>query len=302
VASPQLEDGYTMIANELLEAITRTPLGQHESRVFFAVIRLTYGYRKKEADIPLSLICKTTSLTKQDAYRALNRLTKRNMLTKTNSRHYAVQKDYTIWLQQSPPKRLGVVSRDYAPSTDEKSSLETTPVVSGDYQKSSPETTFRHDINKERKLKENTLRSPADRESYKGFVADLRAHTGRKCALDALRRSRPFKDWLAYLNDSNNKVGVLIEAFKVFHIHAPDQDWENIGGRMGQLFTLANKDAGYLLRIMWETAAADIAGSHLNFIQGRLRKESHGATKGISRQLPSHYETPEEFRARTTGT
>ncbi|HGU6418316.1 TPA: replication protein, partial [Escherichia coli] len=38
-----LDDGYTRIANELLEAVMLTGLTQHQLLVFLAVMRKTYG-------------------------------------------------------------------------------------------------------------------------------------------------------------------------------------------------------------------------------------------------------------------
>jgi len=287
MGKPQLEDGYTMVANQLLEAITRTPLGQHEYRVFFCVLRLTYGYQKKEADIPISLITRITLLPKQLVWRALHHLTQRNMLTKIGTRHYAVQKDYSTWVEKSSPE-----------ITFEKSSLEITKVIPTDDEKSSLEPTFRHGIKKKENYKENTLRSSPDREEFLQTQEFLRHKTGRKSEIDYLRRSRSFKEWLAYLNKATNKVGVLIEAFKTFHKHAPDQDWQNLGGRMANLFKVANKDAGYLLRVLWETSAADIAGSHLNFIQGRLRAPRR--SDALLSRLPSAEELESSWKGDQT--
>ena len=47
MASPQIEDGYTKIANELLEAISKVNLSSYEFRVIMAIIRKTYGFNKK---------------------------------------------------------------------------------------------------------------------------------------------------------------------------------------------------------------------------------------------------------------
>jgi phage replication O-like protein O len=302
VASPQLEDGYTMIANDLMDAISRTSFSSYEFRVLLSVLRYTYGYHQKQNLISLPFIVKQTTILKPNASRALRQLAARNIIIRTG-KLVSLQKDYDQWRPPDIARDIHGRHKKLSPLiTDGRLSPLITDVIPPDNESLSPSASAPDMPNKtiKKTIKENIPLS--ERQKHLSFVTELRRKTGRHCALDALRRSRTFKDWLAYLNESANKVGVLIEAFKVFHIHAPDQDWENIGGRMGQLFTLANKDAGYLLRIMWETAAADIAGSHLNFIQGRLRKESHGATKGIGRQLPSHYETPEEFRARTTGT
>lgn len=42
-----LDDGYTRIANELLEAVMLAGLSQHQLLVFMAVMRKTYGFNKK---------------------------------------------------------------------------------------------------------------------------------------------------------------------------------------------------------------------------------------------------------------
>lgn len=42
-----LDDGFTRIANELLEAVMRAGLSQHQLLVFMAVMRKTYGFNKK---------------------------------------------------------------------------------------------------------------------------------------------------------------------------------------------------------------------------------------------------------------
>ncbi len=41
------DDGYTRIANELLEAVMLAGLTQHQLLVFLAVMRKTYGFNKK---------------------------------------------------------------------------------------------------------------------------------------------------------------------------------------------------------------------------------------------------------------
>jgi len=62
MASPELEDGFTRIANELLEAILEFDFSKRELNIVFAIIRKTYGYNKKSDDISLSQIAKLTGL------------------------------------------------------------------------------------------------------------------------------------------------------------------------------------------------------------------------------------------------
>ncbi|TFH85239.1 hypothetical protein EQG41_18165 [Billgrantia azerbaijanica] len=59
---PQLEDGYTQVANELLEEVMSAPLTQREMRVVLAVIRLTYGWNRKQARVTGGLLAKLTGL------------------------------------------------------------------------------------------------------------------------------------------------------------------------------------------------------------------------------------------------
>ena len=54
MADVQIDDGYTKVANELLEAIMRINLSSYEFRVIMAIMRKTYGYSKKHDYISLS--------------------------------------------------------------------------------------------------------------------------------------------------------------------------------------------------------------------------------------------------------
>ena len=47
IASPQVEDGHTRIANELLEAMCRAGFSARQWAVVMAVVRKTYGYGKR---------------------------------------------------------------------------------------------------------------------------------------------------------------------------------------------------------------------------------------------------------------
>ncbi len=46
--SPQLEDGYTRIANELLEAIASAPMTLGQIRICLFLVRNTYGFGGKK--------------------------------------------------------------------------------------------------------------------------------------------------------------------------------------------------------------------------------------------------------------
>ena len=84
-----------------------------------------------------------------------------------------------------------------------------------------------------------------------------------------------FPDYLKASAEVPNKIGFLMGAFQRLHPHAPVEDLTGLSGRIAQLWTLAHKDTGYLLKIIWVSAAEGIAGSHLNYIQGILTKKSY---------------------------
>ncbi|MBM4137819.1 MAG: replication protein, partial [Nitrospira sp.] len=99
-ASPQLEDGYTRLANELLEAMARHRLPGEVRQIIDVILRLTYGYQKKTASITLSQFSLATGLKKPNIVRALNRAINSKIVIKTDngkSVSYCFQKDYTIW-------------------------------------------------------------------------------------------------------------------------------------------------------------------------------------------------------------
>lgn len=96
MASPQCEDGYTRIANELLEALCRLHLTGNEAQVAFAVIRKTYGWNKKQDWISASQLAEMTGLSRVSVIEALRGLKAKGLIL----RDYgvtAIQKDYTAW-------------------------------------------------------------------------------------------------------------------------------------------------------------------------------------------------------------
>jgi phage replication O-like protein O len=107
VASPQLENGHTRIANELLEALVRTRLSPREWRVLLALARETYGWSRKAAAVSTYRIAALTGLQHTQAGRALRALKARNIVT-NGSGGLGIQKDYAAWRRVTPSKLDGV--------------------------------------------------------------------------------------------------------------------------------------------------------------------------------------------------
>ncbi|UQI42724.1 replication protein [Vreelandella venusta] len=74
---PQVEDGYTRIANELFEAVTNAhtcPVTLRQMRVVLAVIRKTYGFNKKVDRISDGQLAAETGLSRQNVNKAKREL------------------------------------------------------------------------------------------------------------------------------------------------------------------------------------------------------------------------------------
>ena len=72
--SPQLEDGYIRIANELFDAILEKLASYRHTKVVLAILRKTYGYQKKEDDITISQLAEMTGIHRNNVGAALKEL------------------------------------------------------------------------------------------------------------------------------------------------------------------------------------------------------------------------------------
>jgi phage replication O-like protein O len=107
-ANPQLENGHTDIANELVDVIARTYFSPAESKVFWTVLRMTYGWHKKSDRISYSMFENVTGLDRRHISPALKRLQARNIITCVSAgekriNEYAIQKDYERWILSPIP-------------------------------------------------------------------------------------------------------------------------------------------------------------------------------------------------------
>lgn len=99
-ASPQVEDGYTRISNELLGALVLADLTKQQWEVIMAVVRKTYGFNKTDDDIALSQLAAMTDGDRGNHSRVVKSLVKRRILNCTRGRHgqiLGLNKDYTQW-------------------------------------------------------------------------------------------------------------------------------------------------------------------------------------------------------------
>ena len=90
------EDGYTRIANELLEAVLSAELTARQLKIVMAVIRKTYGFNKKSDRITNTQIADITGIHHTHVCKAKNELLERKILI-TNGREIGVNKVVSEW-------------------------------------------------------------------------------------------------------------------------------------------------------------------------------------------------------------
>lgn len=125
-SGPQIEEGHIDIANELVETLAKTNLTSYESRVLWALWRMTWGYverngkgqmiyktnrkgnrqpiKKKFARITSEKWVSLTGIKKGNISRTLKRLCKRNIVIKTDNKYktmtWGFQKHYKQWVKE----------------------------------------------------------------------------------------------------------------------------------------------------------------------------------------------------------
>ncbi len=130
MSAPQLENGYTRIANEILEALAKIKLSPYETRLMWIIFRKTYGNNGKKMDrISLSQFSEWTGIDRRNVRRALASLLAREVVAASpngNGINYGLQKDYERW------KPRGVSAETLSAETPEVVSAETPKVVSAE--------------------------------------------------------------------------------------------------------------------------------------------------------------------------
>lgn len=76
MAAPQKENGYTPIANEILEAVYAAKLSATQYKILMILWRYTYGYNRKNAPISQSFIARATDTHISSVRREMTKLVK----------------------------------------------------------------------------------------------------------------------------------------------------------------------------------------------------------------------------------
>lgn len=200
MASPQKENGYTAIANEIMEALAKIRLPGAEYSITLAVLRLTYGWQKCEAEISYSRLAQMTGMSRRSCIRAFKDLQARRILEvvtrpslgsdkadTTTSNIVKFNKNYDQWV---------VTSLSPSDQADTRGSV-----------KSSKKPSDQSDTHKRNNIKQNIKQIPFT-DDFLLFWSAYPRKAGKKDALKAwfqVNGSRPPVDKLIGILEEHKK-------------------------------------------------------------------------------------------------
>lgn len=93
---PALAEGYCRVVNALAEGLASHPLTSIQSRVVWAVVRMTYGWNKGKDRIAASQLAEVTGLRRQQCSTALNQLIDAGVIIREGGSRSAIKMNTNI--------------------------------------------------------------------------------------------------------------------------------------------------------------------------------------------------------------
>lgn len=120
---PQLEDGYTRIANELMEQVPKFKFNGTQLRIIIVIWRFTYGFKRKDHEFSVSFLAEAIDASRSQVDRELTALIDRNVVQvmgygSTRSRILQFNKNYEEWSNERCT-RNGVQAPDVLQNEDD---------------------------------------------------------------------------------------------------------------------------------------------------------------------------------------
>lgn len=107
MASPQKENGFTPIANEIIEALARMKFTELETQALFLIFRNTYGWNRKIWKVRRWKVFEQIGITPNRIKDTLYKLADRNIINLDwQAKTISFQKDYSIWQSLLSTKKI----------------------------------------------------------------------------------------------------------------------------------------------------------------------------------------------------
>lgn len=104
MANPNLENGhYLQLSHEILERLIHCSVSGRELKAVLYVIRMTYGFKRKEAEISSLELSEALGIDQRDSRKVMVSLCEKRIIVKTSSHkgvrppQYSLEKDWEKW-------------------------------------------------------------------------------------------------------------------------------------------------------------------------------------------------------------
>jgi phage replication O-like protein O len=203
---PQTENGFTQIANELIEQFARIRIPGEAMQVFWVMLRKIYGFHKKSDPIALSQIVAATGLSKIAVCKAVKKLIELNLITKKGNKiaaEYAINKHFDTWeplpKKVTLPKKVKVITEKGNLPLPKKDTTKET--ITKERKKESPAEKS-DDISGEKSLKEK-------KPNAWSIWIDINREFGRADPFLSGKDTRAAKSILAQIKDPEKYADIL---------------------------------------------------------------------------------------------
>lgn len=257
--SPQLENGYTKLANELLEALISAGLTARQWTVVMAIIRKTYGFNKKADEIGLSQLAAMTGLDKSNLSRTVRELEAAKVIHRSDGVHahaFSINKRSKQWglSNQQPQLSKRQLLSNQQPEgcqNDHKGVVETTTEGLSEQQ---PQNTS---LKKLQKTTPKDMRSLRDR--FEVFWDAYPKKKSKDAAEKALAKRKPDEQLFADIMLGLERAKTSVEWLDKQFIPYP-ASWLNDGGWMDEYTAAAYTEAQLSVMAMFNESLGESLG------------------------------------------
>lgn len=260
--SPQLENGYTRLANELLDALIGAGLTARQWAVVMAIIRKTYGFNKISDEIGLSQLVAMTGLDKGNLSKTVHELEAAKVINRSAGTHghsLGINKKHKQWgvVKSTTPvvKTTTVVKSTTGGCQNDNEGVVKSTTLG--LSKQQPQNTY---------LKTTQKTTPKDtlsrslRERFEVFWTEHPKKKSKTAAEKAWAKLKPDEQLFADIMSGLERAKTSVEWLDKQYIPYP-ASWLNDGGWMDEYKPAAYTEAHLAVMAAFNAALGEALGA-----------------------------------------
>lgn len=221
--NPQVEEGYTKISDEFLEALCQSKLLNASTRIVLAIIRYTWGFEKTKAYIKNKAIVELTQLDRCRVSRILKQLKDQNVVKNDNKTlEIGINKRFKEWNNEMLSK---MTTRNVVKNDNKMLSKMTTRVVKNDNSLIYIDNLYKYNTNTLMKCFRNTACNLAStrKEKVGYFIKYYRLLLQREAGKKKVE--------LLYKENECKLVAIVLVRFYRYHKKVEKEGWVKKRGK-----------------------------------------------------------------------